>query len=91
MLSAHFNEPVILPQFFSLVFTSFLILACCERHAFGRPRGHRDFKGYYPAVVKIHRLPFLKYSNITFSSFNGLKVLYICVLREKLQLVMGFQ
>lgn len=25
MLSAHFNEPVILPQFFPLVFISFLI------------------------------------------------------------------
>lgn len=78
MLSAHCNEPATLPQFFPLVFISFLILACCEPHAFGRPSGHRDFKGY-PASMKIHHLPFLKYSNIAFSSFDRVKsILYLC-------------
>lgn len=42
MLSAHFNEPVILPHFSPLVFISFLILSCCESPlTFGRPRGQR--------------------------------------------------
>lgn len=88
MLSAHFNEPVISPQFFSLSLYFFFdsFLSCCEPHVFGRPREHRDFKCHL-ALMKIHCLPLLKFSNIASFWFNRVtNTVYkfcICVLRKK--------
>ena len=80
MLSAHFNEPVILPQFFPSVFISSLPLFFhVVSHIYLEGLEDTEILKCHPSWMEIYCLAFWKCSNIALSWLNKVTdTLYLC-------------